>query len=280
MKAIDLGGHSGCKILLCKDKGGRKFVRKVSADIGYNARLEKQCKKQEAYLNRGMYTPKVYQKGLDDQQRFFFDMEYIQGVTLAQYIKTISVSNIQGLVDNITKPILLEEQRLNSQTQSIFLHKIEQVKESTECKYWSPVVERIFAALETHNWEKFPCSGCHGDLTLENIIISGDRAYYIDFLDSFFDSWVLDFGKLFQDAQAMWSYRNEGEVTTNTLIRLHIFRDLLRKKVQSIAPGLEDELNFSLLLHLARIYPYAVDDKTFQFLDKRALFTLNSLREV
>lgn len=279
MRAIDLGGHSGCKILLYKGKNDKKFVRKISASISYNTRLEKQCKKQETYWDCGMYTPKVYQKGYDDQQKFFFDMEYIQGITLSQYIKTISVSNIQGLIDHITKPILLEQQTFIPETQSVFLSKIEQVKGSTKCRYWSSAVESMFETLEKHDWGRIPASGCHGDLTFENIIISGEKAYYIDFLDSFFDSWVLDFGKLLQDAQAMWSYRNEAEINTNTLIRLHIFRDLLREKTQSVIPGVEKELSFSLLLHLARVYPYVTDQKIFRFLDKKVSLTLDSLRE-
>ena len=58
--------------------------------------------------------------------------------------------------------------------------------------------------LERHDWSNMTVSPCHGDLTLENIIVKDERLYLIDFLDSFFDSWFMDAGTLLQDVQVMW----------------------------------------------------------------------------
>ena len=36
MNITDLGGHSGCKILLCEKDNDEVFVRKISGDENYN----------------------------------------------------------------------------------------------------------------------------------------------------------------------------------------------------------------------------------------------------
>ena len=39
---------------------------------------------------------------------------------------------------------------------------------------------------------------CHGDLTYENMIIKQNNLYFIDFLDGYVDSKLLDISKIFQ----------------------------------------------------------------------------------
>ena len=46
MHTTDLGGHSGCQILLCETEENLVFVRKISSNIEYNQRLIKQAEKQ------------------------------------------------------------------------------------------------------------------------------------------------------------------------------------------------------------------------------------------
>ena len=49
MEIIDLGGHSGCKILLCETDDNKRFVRKISSSVSYNKRLETQARKQKEF---------------------------------------------------------------------------------------------------------------------------------------------------------------------------------------------------------------------------------------
>ena len=42
MSITNLGGHSGCKVLLCEEDDNGIFVRKISGDIDYNKRLAKE----------------------------------------------------------------------------------------------------------------------------------------------------------------------------------------------------------------------------------------------
>ena len=78
----DLGGHSGCMILLCERANNEIFVRKISSDTNYNKRLRIQAEKQSAYSNPKIHTPKVFGTGYTDDGLYYFDMEYIQGITM------------------------------------------------------------------------------------------------------------------------------------------------------------------------------------------------------
>ena len=53
MHTTDLGGHSGCQILLCETEENLVFVRKISSNIEYNQRLINR-QKNKVYL-----TPQV-----------------------------------------------------------------------------------------------------------------------------------------------------------------------------------------------------------------------------
>ena len=132
--------------------------------------------------------------------------------------------------------------------------------------------------LEKHNWSKLVPTQCHGDMTLENIIIKDDRMYFIDFLDSFYDSWFLDIGTLLQDVQVMWSYRFQNEVNMNTVLRLIVFRDLLLDEISKIDSSYVIEIYYSLLQKLIRIYPYTEDEFTYNFLNEKTGIVLKNIK--
>ena len=87
-----LSGHSGCKIFLMENESKKPFVRKISKDVGYNARLKSQCEKQKHFRHQLIRTPKIFSQGITDDGLFYFDMEYIHGITLAEYIRKIDVN--------------------------------------------------------------------------------------------------------------------------------------------------------------------------------------------
>ncbi len=265
MNAIDLGGHSGCKILLFESDNGN-WVRKISSNREYNARLKKQCEKQGAFPNTLIHTPRVLSTGYTEDGLFYFDMEYIQGVTLAEYMKSIEIGKIRNIVNLIVDGFIhLPKENVDSYiTADVFASKITDLKKRLSGK--DCIIDHALELLENHDWTKFTPSTCHGDLTLENIIIKDDEIYLIDFLDSFYDSWILDIGTLLQDVQALWSYRFQEGVNMNTILRLIVFRDLLLEKVDAKAENYRIEIYFALLQKLIRIFPYTKDQFTYDFL--------------
>lgn len=266
MRSSNLGGHSGCMVLLCEENDNTAFVRKIAGSPDYNERLKTQAVKQEKFKSEHLKTPSVIRKGYTDEGLFYFDMEYVRGITLAEYIRTIEIGRIRGYVELLLKDIV-EITDHKTGNPEIFMNKIislrpvfEHIHSKTAC--------RALKLLAGHDWSRFCFSDCHGDLTLENIIVKDGQLWLIDFLDSFYNCWILDVSTLMQDVQTMWSYRNE-QAEINTLIRLIIFRDMLMEKIQELSGNLYIEVYYALLLKLLRIFPYTHDISTLSFLEEK-----------
>ena len=281
MNSYKLGGHSGCQINLIEPDDGAVFVRKTSKDQEYNERMKAQCEKQAVFRGESIRAPKVLNRGYNEDGLFFFDMEYIQGVTLAEYIKTMEIGKVKGLVESLIASIVPQD-RIQTQKEGgqnvkkIFEEKLSFLRKTLKAKN-NPVIDRSLDLLQTHDWRKLTPSQCHGDMTLENIIVKNDQLFFIDFLDSFYDSWFLDIGTLLQDVQVMWSYRFQQNVSMNTVLRLIVFRDLLLDEIKKINPAYVVEIYYSLLQKLIRIYPYTKDELTYRFLNEKTSLVLRSI---
>ena len=179
MTQNDLRGHSGCKVVLCETDDGEVFVRKISSSIEYNERLEKQASKQEKFKGIKIKAPKVLRKGYTNDDLFYFDMEYIKGITLSEYIKKIEIVKIRGIVETLALNILPESERSET-CQDIFYNKISLLQNELSSLN-NPIVNEALSVLAHHNWSKFVISPCHGDMTLENIIVKDDKLFFIDF---------------------------------------------------------------------------------------------------
>lgn len=266
MNMTDLGGHSGCKILLCEDDDNRIFVRKISSDKEYNTRLKIQADKQASFNSSVVKTPIVYSCGYTIDGLFYFDMEYIHGITMAEYMQTIEVGKVKNLVESIVKDVVSVNPTSVEADETVFIKKILDLKRKLSSKNNSIINEAIEILLG-HSWKRFIKTPCHGDLTLENIIVKDGQLYLIDFLDSFYDCWIMDISTLMQDVQTLWSYRYQDEININTLIRLIVFRDILIDAVSKISQEDVIEVYYALLLKLIRIFPYAKDTRTLEFLN-------------
>lgn len=284
MNCYSLGGHSGCQIILMENNDGFVFVRKVSKDIAYNQRLKKQCDKQAAFASKGdIKAPVVYNSGINEDGLFFFDMEYIQGITLAEKIKSYEIGKIRGVVEILVKNLIPTERKIvtpdeGERIRGIFSTKIRELNNRL-VKDDNDIINQALVLLKSYDWTKFTPSQCHGDLTLENIIVKNDSLYFIDFLDSFYDSWLLDIGTLLQDVQVLWSYRFSKDVSMNTVLRLIVFRDILLDEIEKLNPDYIIDVYYALLQKLIRIFPYVKDKITYDFLTKKTGIVVNKINE-
>lgn len=281
MNKYNLGGHSGCQIFLIEEDDGSVYVRKISKDKEYNSRLKIQSEKQASFSGDPIKAPKVLSTGYTDEGLYYFDMEYIQGVTLAEYIKTMEIGKVKGLVEALVSSLVPQKQVEISKEQqekvkNVFDKKIADLHNKLYGN--NKIVDQALCLLEKHDWSKLVPSQCHGDMTLENIIVKNDRLYFIDFLDSFYDSWFLDIGTLLQDVQVMWSYRFQNEVSMNTVLRLIVFRDLLLDEIRKLDATYTLEIYYSLLQKLVRIYPYTTDELTYNFLNEKTSIVLTNIK--
>lgn len=271
-------GHSGCELLLMQDNSPL-FVRKISSNTKYNNRLKKQYIKQHKYIDSEyVLSPKVIKTGfLDD--KFYFDMEFIKGRTLAEYSKYISLKEISKFITILFNSLDTQNTQLSKNANEIFNNKIETLLPNLPNLL---TIKNAISILQNFDWKYVYKSKCHGDLTLENIIVTANnKLYLIDYLDSFYNSWLIDIAKLLQDLELKWSFRKETINTTQS-IRLLVAKEALLKKILSLDNNYEliTTIYHILLLNILRIYPYTNDNSTLLYLEDVLNFLLQKIASI
>jgi thiamine kinase-like enzyme len=248
---IKLLGHSGCDISLV-NSNGVTLVRKISKDINYNSRLKQQCDKQRKFSHKSLLAPKIFSEGLIGDL-FYFDMEYVNGLKFNDYIKIKSFDQVKSLFkdlldfifDNINDCCQNFDEVINDKIDSIVNTKLIDIK----------IVENLKIIAK----KPIPMGFCHGDFTFENIIISNDKIYLIDFLDSYIDSPIIDISKILQELDLDWSNRNTHSNLTS-VVKNHFLKSIL---LERIAKEIQDVslVNLQRKLTLMRILPYTTNLK-------------------
>ena len=275
-----LTGHSGCDITLCRANG--IFVRKRSSSQKYNRRLKKQYRKQQRFVPKteNVLAPRPLSCGTENGL-FYFDMEFVRGKTLAEYTAEMKISEIADYVDVLFESLEFSPLRHSFDArgkQAIFSEKIETLNAQLQS---NTKLGEAFGILKNFDWSSVPETPCHGDLTLENILVSDNgKLYLFDFLDSFFNSWMIDIAKLLQDLELKWSFRHSS-LTTAQELRLLVAKEMIVERIVSFKDGMRHmaAIYHLLLLNVLRIYPYAKDEVTYAFLDSSVEYLLEKLRK-
>lgn len=273
MRQTPLKGHSGCTVsLMIPDRGG-VFVRKVSKNPDYNERLERQCAKQSRYRSAYAMAPVVLGSG-HVEDLYYFDMEYVRGAAVSSLVRGCTVDEVTLIADFLVNVIRQHKQteRLDDGAVAVIDAKIASLYDAMPTTREQEPIRSVFRFLRSHRWGAFTRSACHGDLTLENIIRTPRGEYYlIDFLDTFYESWIGDLSKVLQDLLVGWSFRDEVVRTTptaeNTKVRVLL---LSRRFGSGIAAIIESERVWEdvyayMLLDLVRLIPYIHDTLTMGF---------------
>lgn len=273
-----LTGHSGCGLNLYK-LNETVFLRKDSGNPNYNRRLKKQFIKQNLFTLPGIKTPQILNHG-EENGLFYFDMEFLNGVTLAEYMSSIKIKEINALISLLFKALPVEKSHLDPKADKIFKNKIAEIKK----KLRPSDTEALQAVeiLEKFDFSVVPFSYCCGDLTLENIMLGSDKQIYlIDFLDSFYNSWMIDVAKLLQDLDLHWSYRHR-EIDFNLAMRLSVAKEALLENIADTPDGLSKikTIYHVLLLNVLRIIPYTKDEETARFLKKALSNVITTIKQM
>ncbi len=262
----DLSGHSGCRVMLC-EAAGRPFIRKQSTSLAYNERLKRQLLKQKHFSMESVRTPEVLDAGYADGF-FYFDMEYVRSRRLADFIDRMEIEDILDFVELLFHNLPLDRHKPGAQAGALFARKIGAVAEALPVR--RKVVHDAVRTLRAFDFSTVPHSYCCGDLTLENILITDNRRIYlIDFLDSFYNSWMIDVAKLFQDLEFKWSYRALPNDIHREL-KLRIAKEVLVKKLVDLEAGVSKlfMIYHIILLNTLRILPYTHDAPTLRYLER------------
>jgi tRNA A-37 threonylcarbamoyl transferase component Bud32 len=112
-----------------------------------------------------------------------------------------------------------------------------------------------------------PKTFCHGDLTFANIIFHKNRLFFIDFLDSYIDSFYCDLVKLKQELYYFWNLRVQNKMNLRMVqIYKKIWDTLSCKYEKSIQT---DEFEILDVMNTLRLEPYLTNDNQ--------RFTLNKM---
>ncbi|MFW3376475.1 phosphotransferase [Aliarcobacter butzleri] len=263
-----LNGYSGCEVYLLEGFG-KTFVRKFCKQE-YAQRLKIQAEKQIQFKSLYVKTPKIFSYNSCIEDKYFIEMEFVNGLHFNDYILRKDLFQIKKIVENLIDDILKREELDNIDTNSVKI-KLDSLKKFCD----SSEKKKSLKYLYDFDWNLIKNSYCHGDLTFENILVKNDEIYLIDFLDSFIDTKYIDIAKILQDIDVYWSLRNK-EIDSNLLIRYQIIKKLLLDKLNKE----EKKICYTLLLiNLLRILPYVSDEKTNNFLQKKIEYVNYILEE-
>ena len=249
-------GLSGCKLEILPNN----IVRKYSKDLDYNCRLLSQANKQSNFsntFNGKLISPKVL--NLHQEDLYYFDMEYCTGKNYDKFFNECSLQDSKYVLDILFS--YLDYLIDNSETL-----KDEIVKEKIICKLsslidksrYKNVIKLIIEEYDDLKIKNIKKSFCHGDLTFANILFSKDKIYFIDFLDSFIDSYYIDFAKLKQDLYHHWVLKVNNESSLRILQIFSFYWYNICEKYQEIITSEAFEL-FDFI-NLLRIEPYVKDE--------------------
>ena len=255
------GGMSGCKLSISHD--GR-FVTKTASNNDYNARLAKQVEKQKIFkqmLIKGIECPDIIETGKGKDDLDYFIMKYAIGKDYRDFLNCSSPEEIVSFTNSIFTYIeamrLTESVHTEVEFSRACIEKLESIKKNIPDLLFFEFLNNKILRMEKIN---IPTSFCHGDLTLSNILFSNKKIYFLDFLDSYIESWIIDLVKLKQDLFYFWSYlRDDGEPSLRLIqASIKIWNSIEEKYPEFV---FSDEFKILEALNFLRIYPYAREEK-------------------
>ncbi len=254
-------GLSGCKIELLNGN----TLRKHSSSKDYNDRLKIQVKKQSLFSHfvlNNIDTPNILK--VNENSIFSFDMEYVCGYSFDEYFTHISIKEVDNIVDSLFGyfDFLIDNSKIYNQqlSKSILLKKINSID-----NYRKDFLNYLTNKISDIEF-KIPYSFCHGDLTFSNIIFHPRRLYFIDFLDSFIDSYLIDFSKLKQDLYYGWNLKIQD---INNL-RIKQVYNYIWYKIENRYESHINRIEFKIVdvINFLRIEPYLTCNRNRVILDK------------
>ena len=221
----ELYGFSGNRILLMQ-KHDKLFVRKIG-DISRN--IERMQALAADYPLPQLYT--VSKK--------MIDMEYLHGLDIKSYLKTNNYKKVLGFILSILDK--LSSNAVDKDYTETYIKKLQEISFDEMPFTREQLLERLPKIL--------PSSNYHGDLTLENIIWTEDRGFFlIDCATIEYDSYIFDIAKLRQDLELGWFTRKNNAM-------LNVKTKHIQQKILQQYPIANND--YLLILMLLRVYRHS-----------------------
>lgn len=245
-------GNSGSNLKLVRIDH-INYVKKISPSKKYNQRLKNQMIKQSNFESKIIKVPLVKDFGFNEEGLFYFIMEYINGIKFSDYISYNSFEDSKKIFKKILDYIFSNIDAKKDYSSEIR----DKISSLSLLVNFPPKIKRIVSKFKFNNL----CSGyCHGDLTFENIMIYKNEIYFIDFLDSFIDSPLIDISKIKQEIILNWSNRNDDNNFLSLLKKYHLNK-ILEKKISNNLKNSTIDIEFLTMITILRILPYVSNNK-------------------
>lgn len=236
------------------------------------SRLIKQVQKQqffESFNIKNISTPRITKVAHD-----YFHMEFINGKNFIQFVEDENIKNINYQIENIITYLnnirsIPSKNELNFN--SAVLKKLKQLK--TEVRHPS-IYKFIINELQKTNLI-LENTYCHGDLSLSNIIFKENQIYLIDFLDTYFNSYLLDIAKIRQDTLYYWIFK----VNDYSSIKCDIVTKKINASLEKMFKNEMSSIEFKIieLINFLRIEPYTYNDKEKGLLNETIYEIFNNM---
>jgi len=273
---LELSGFSGAKVLLIREGGSPAFIRKISGSPASNARLHAQAVKQK--LTAGLLgdyatTPRVFGEGYEGGL-YYFDMDYIHGQDGVTFLRTANFTAIARFTEKLCRSLerfaALQDTALQTSPRESALAKCSDILAATptaDIQSHRSIRQLMDVIKLVEMPTNVAATACHGDMTLENIVVTerGDIVF-IDLLDTFFNHWAADIAKLDQDLKAGWYMRKSPALPLSVVSHV---RKSLSELREALCGGSPNFIAVLVCVHLARILPYAKTAADRQFVLNR-----------
>lgn len=257
-------GLSGCPIVM--NPSGS--ITKYSSSAEYNNRLLRQAEKQIEFYSKDIENigcPCV--RSIKKGEIFSFEMDYISGSNYLDFLGYASPEYIDFFADSIVK-YFKEVRKSGSgfyksdEFRKACLSKLESLSFFSEYREFS---KYLAEKIESTDFSQVDKTFCHGDLTLSNILFTTETIFFLDFLDSFVESWLVDLAKLKQDLFYLWSLSRERDNLDlrSAQVSLHIW-DILVSEYRDVVNS--DEFKIIESINFLRILPYIKSRKDLSIL--------------
>lgn len=270
-----LSGLSGARVLLMTKDDRHWFVRKIANEPGANARLKRQIAKQLAFaraMHGVVHTPSILDQG-EIEGCAFVDMEFVRGTDGVTYLQRASNDDVAALAATFTSYIdavagLPAHDATSGTLFEALFAKLCDVQRRTSL-IDNDTLARVFTALERVRVASTTLRStlCHGDLTLENLIIDDQRrVWMLDLLDAPYEHYWQDVSKLHQDLEGGWYLLTRPAISRYVL-------EFLSRRIKEAAVRIEPEYAQVHAVMLActfiRILPYVRSEREQQFVKTR-----------
>lgn len=266
-----LVGLSGARVALMTKDDRTWFVRKTAVGAAQSARLRAQMAKQAAFaavVGDVVRVPRILDAGERDGD-FFFDMEFVRGVDGVSFLRRASQAEVAALADRLRAYIeaIARQPPTIETSRGLFeasYAKVCEVQRKTSA-IADDTLARLFLALEPLRrvGAGLTPTACHGDLTLENLIVDDTgQVWLVDLLDAPFEHYWQDVVKLHQDLEGGWYLLGHPPVARYVL---EYVGRRVRTAVAAVGEGYAQIHAVLLACTFVRILPYVRGDQERQF---------------